>query len=159
MSSIERPQEWAQKHFGEVEMGDVRRVERVVTIAQAMARDPGASIPQMFEDPYAVKAAYQLFSRPEATPDRLQAGHRALVQQRLTQAGTYLLLEDTSELSWGHGQPRQGLGPLGSNSEYYQGLHLHSVLAVQWLTPQEPPQAHPQDPDKGRPCRGDPGVV
>ena len=152
MSRLEKPQEWAQKHFGDVEMGDVRRVDRVVAIAQAMAREPGASIPQMFEEPYAVKAAYQLFSRPEATPDRLQAAHRALVQERLRQAGTYLLLEDTSELSWGHCQPRQGLGPLGSNSEYYQGVHLHSVLAVQWPAAPAPAAPAPAAPAPAAPA-------
>lgn len=100
-------------------MADVRRVARVVTIAEAMATHPGHSIPQMFEHPYEVKAAYHLFNLEEATPDRLQAGHRALVWQRLSQAGTYLLLEDTSELAWHNCAPREGLGPLGANSERY----------------------------------------
>jgi hypothetical protein len=145
MGSLETPQSWAQRHFSAIEMGDVRRVARVVTIAEAMARTPGATIPQMFEEPYAVKAAYQLFSHQEATPDRLQAGHRALVQQQLAQAGTYLLLEDTSELSWHDCQPRAGLGPLGSNSPHYQGVHLHSVLAVQW-----PASLPPLSQDKQR---------
>jgi hypothetical protein len=59
------------------------------------------------------------------------------VWQRLSQAGTYLLLEDTSELAWNNCAPREGLGPLDANSDRYQGLHLqglhlHSVLAVQW---------------------------
>ncbi len=57
MSRFEKPQEWAQAHFGGIQMGDVRRVDRVVAIAKGMAREPGASIPQMFEEPYAVKAA------------------------------------------------------------------------------------------------------
>lgn len=113
-------------------MADVRRVTRAVTIAEAMAKHPGHSIPQLFEQPYEVKAAYHLFNLEEATPDCLQAGHRTLVRQRLSQAGTYLLLEDTSELAWHNCAPHQGLGPLCANSDRYQGLHLHSVLAVQW---------------------------
>jgi hypothetical protein len=104
----------------------------VATIAEAMATHPGHSIPQLFEHPYEVKAAYHLFNLEEATPDRLQAKHRTLVRQRLSQAGTYLLLEDTSELAWHNCAPREGLGPLGANSDRYQGLHLNSILAVQW---------------------------
>jgi len=119
-------------------MADVRRVARAVTVAEAMAKHPGHSIPQLFEQPYEVKAAYHLFNLEEATPDCLQAGHRTLVGQRLSQAGTYLLLEDTSELAWHNCAPREGLGPLGANSPYYQGLHLHSVLAVQWMAPSRP---------------------
>jgi Transposase DNA-binding/Transposase Tn5 dimerisation domain len=144
VDSLEAPQTWAKRHFGGVEMGDVRRVARVVTIAEAMAAHPGHSIPQMFEHPYEVKAAYHLFNLEEATPDRLQAGHRSLVWQRLSQAGTYLLLEDTSELAWHNCAPREGLGPLGANSDRYQGLHLHSVLAVQW-------SALPMSQDSRRP--------
>lgn len=152
MSCVEKPDEWAQQHFRGIEMGDVRRVERVIAIAQAMAQEPGATIPQMFEEPYAVKAAYQLFSRPEATPDRLQASHWALVQQHLSQAGTYLLLEDTSELAWHDCQPREGLGPLGSNSKHYQGLHLHSVLALQWPASNLLQAVPTGATDKGRPA-------
>ncbi len=132
MHALETPQTWAKTHFGRVEMSDVRRVARVVTIAEAMATHPGHSMPQMFENPYEVKAAYHFFNLEEATPDRLQAGHRSLVKQRLCQAGTYLLLEDTSELAWQNCAPREGLGPLGANCDRYQGVHLHSVLAVRW---------------------------
>ena len=132
MHALEAPKAWAKTHFGQVEMSDVRRVARVVTIVEAMATHPGHSIPQMFENPYAIKAAYHLFNLEEATPDRLQAGHRTLVKQRLCEAGTYLLLEDTSELAWQNCAPREGLGPLGANCDRYQGVHLHSVLAVRW---------------------------
>ena len=133
MHALETPQAWATTHFGQIEMSDVRRVARVVTIAEAMATHPGHSIPQMFGNTYQVKAAYHLFNLKEATPDRLQSGHRALVKQRLDQAGTYLLLEDTSELAWQNCAPREGLGPLGANRDRYQGIHLHSVLAVRWV--------------------------
>ncbi len=57
MHALETPQTWAKTHFGRVEMSDVRRVARVVTIAEAMATHPAHSMPQMFENPYEVKAA------------------------------------------------------------------------------------------------------
>jgi hypothetical protein len=145
VDSLEAPRTWAKRHFGSIEMADVRRVARVVTIAEAMATHPGHSIPQMFDHPYEVKAAYHFFNLEEATPERLQAGHRALVRQRLSQAGTYLLLEDTSEVAWHNCRPRAGLGPLGANSDRYQGVHLHSALAVQWM-------ASPLPQDKQRPA-------
>ncbi len=62
MDSLESPQTWAKRHFGGIEMADVRRVARAVTVAEAMAKHPGHSIPQMFEQPYEVKAAYHLFN-------------------------------------------------------------------------------------------------
>jgi hypothetical protein len=113
-------------------MSDVRRSDRVVTIAEAMAASPGGTIPQMFATTYDVKAAYNLFNHREATPDTLQAGHRDLVRQQMQDPGVYLLIEDTTDLCWSGKKPIAGLGPVGKGSEGLQGFHLHSVLSVRW---------------------------
>lgn len=126
---------WAERHFAEAELSDVRRVDRVRMIAEAMAADPGKSLPQLFVRPYDVKAAYQLFKQEEATPDNLQAGHREWVLAEMTQTGTYLLIEDTTSLSFCSRQPIVGLGPVGNSKDGQdgrQGFHLHSVLSVRW---------------------------
>ena len=39
------PQEWAEQTFGGVQLGHVARRRRAVTIAAAMAREPGGSFP------------------------------------------------------------------------------------------------------------------
>ena len=65
---------WAESNFGRAELDDIRRVERAVYVAQAMAMSPGKSINQLFHDRYDMKAAYNLFKREDATPDNLQAG-------------------------------------------------------------------------------------
>ena len=49
MHALETPRTWAKMHFGDIEMSDVRRIARVVSIAEAIATYPGHSIPQMFE--------------------------------------------------------------------------------------------------------------
>jgi len=133
------PKAWAEKHFGEVELGDLRRDQRAVEIAAAMAANPDKSIPQIFLRPYDVKAAYGLFKRAEATPDNLQAAHRELVIEEMKKPGRYLLLEDTSEMTWPGQAPIEGLGPIGTGAEGLQGFHLHSTLAVRWRM--EPPEA------------------
>lgn len=124
--------DWAQRHFGGANMSDVRRVHRLVKVGQAMAENPGATIPELCETPYDVKAAYLLFKHPEATPENLQAGHRKLVRARLRGEGVWLLIEDTSELSWVTKRPIPGLGPVGSSAKNVLGFLLHSVLAVRW---------------------------
>lgn len=120
-----------------------------------MAAKPGHSLPQMFKRRYDLKAAYNLFQRPEATPDHLQATHRELVNQQLHQSGTYLLLEDTTDVSWVKplqpgGKPRArgraGLGRLGPQRSGQHGFRLHSVLAVRW------PQAQTANPSASRPA-------
>jgi transposase-like protein/transposase Tn5 family protein len=129
------PHRWAERHFSGAALSDVRRVDRVETIAEAMAARPGKSLPQLFARPYDIKAAYHLFKLAEAAPENLQVGHRQWVLESLEQPGTYLLLEDTSELSWAGHEPIEGLGPVGASKDGQQGFLLHSVLAVGWHRP------------------------
>ena len=125
------PRGWSALHFAGAKMNDRRRTRRVETIAEAMATRPGAPIPQLFNMAYDVQAAYDLFDRPEATPDAIQAGHRRLVRARLRSPGYYLLIEDTSFLSFSHrGLQVPGLGPIGGSEDGQQGFLLHSVFAL-----------------------------
>jgi hypothetical protein len=149
----EEPHRWAEEHFMGAEMSDVRRTNRVVTIAEAMAARPGGSLPELFAHPYDVKAAYNLFKHPDSTPDQLQAGHREGVREQLQSPGVYLLWEDTTELSWSGNRPVKGLGPMGNGAAGLQGFQLHSGLAVRWSSPAA---AHPQS---RRPCGRGGGAV
>jgi len=126
------PRAWAEEHFGDTPFSDIRRVERVVRIAEAMAVNPGASIPRLFAHSYDTKAAYTFFGQAEAEPDTIQAAHRALVLEQMEAPGTYLLIEDTTELDWTGRAPVEGLGPVGNSNTKTQGVILHSVLGVRW---------------------------
>jgi len=128
----EAPPAWAEKHFGEVDLGDPRRNQRTVTIATAMAIDPAKSIPQIFINRSDVKAAYTFFRHSEATPDNLQEAHHEVVVEQMHKPGRYLLLEDTTEMIWSGHRPIPGLGQVGGGASGLQGFHLHSVLAVRW---------------------------
>ena len=127
-------QQWAHTHFEGVSLGDVRRSRRVCTLAAGWAREPGASIPRLSQgQAYAGKAAYQLLGHAQATPDALQAPHRHVVGQQLQAPGTYLLVEDTTELSWPEAAERRaGLGPVGPGKARSQGVLLHSLVAAAW---------------------------
>ncbi len=134
------PQLWAQTHFGGTVLGDARRSRRVVTLAAGWARQPGASIPQLgVGQAGASKAAYRLLGSATATPEALQGPHQAVVGQALQAPGTYLLVEDTTELSWPETEERRpGLGPVGPGKATSQGVLLHSLVAAAWPA---------QDPD------------
>src|SRR5262245_20994932 len=111
------PREWAVEHFGGAELSDARRVDRAMTIAEAMAASPGASLPQMFAHPYDLKATYTFFRHPEATPDNLQAGHRERVLCEMEKPGRYLMIADTSEVLCTETGEIIGLGPVGRSEE------------------------------------------
>lgn len=132
------PQEWAEKNFGDLDLGHVKRNERAISIASSFAANPGKSIPRAIGNWYQIQATYKFFANPEVTPDELQARHRELTMERLTQQGLYLLIEDTTEPSWSGKKWRPGLGSVGDGKSTKQGFRLHTSLAVQW--PASPPE-------------------
>jgi hypothetical protein len=140
------PQAWAELNFGDLNLGHAKRNQRAITIAVAFAANPGKSIPQLFSSWYETQAAYTFFGNSEVTPDELQATHRDLVMERLNQVGVYLLLEDTSELSWSGKELRLGLGPVGDHKSTNQGYRLHTTLAVSWPASIKPDQKGPRPP-------------
>lgn len=137
------PALWTNIHFAAPALNHPRRVRRLQTIALAMAASPGLSLPQLFPQWYGLKAAYQLFDHPEATPDAFQVSHRQQTRHALGQPGEYLLIEDTSVVSYSGRLPIEGLGAVGHSSEGQTGFALHSVLAVRW------PDAAPALEDAG----------
>lgn len=139
------PDAWARVHVGDLDLGDVRRDQRAVTIARAMAAQPSGSLPQLFPRWSELKAAYTFFAQPSSAPDELQATHRALVRDTLQTPGVYLLPEDTTEVAWPTRDGIRGLGPVGSSKDRQIGFLLHSVLALRWptLNPLSPPSARP----------------
>jgi len=124
-------------------LGDVRRTRRLVQVAASWAHQPGASIPRLSQgQPGASKAAYRLLDQPQATPEAFQQPHRQLVSQHLHAPGTYLLLEDTTELSWPEAAARRpGLGPVGPGKPRSQGVLLHSLVAAAWPATDPTPAA------------------
>ena len=132
------PQAWAEEHLGDLDLGHAKRNQRAMTIAAGFAATPGKSIPQTFGNWYAIKAAYQFFADPSVTPDELQARHCELTMAQLHQPGTYLLIEDTTEPSWGGPTKRLGLGRSGAQKSQRQGFQVHTTLAVCWPTTAAP---------------------
>ena len=125
-------QQWAWQHFGNTGLNDGRLKRRAIQLAAGMAENPGASLSAQHPQGKEIKGAYRFFSNPRVGPDELQTHHQAMVKQEMGSAGTYLLIEDTSEFSWSGKQPIEGLGPVGSGKQGAQGFHLHSVLVTKW---------------------------
>lgn len=102
-----------------------------MAFAEALAGQPGKSIPELFTRKYEINATYDLLDEREVVPDAIQARHRQLVMAELRTPGRYLLLEDTTFPSYSHRkQPIPGLGPIGDSESGQQGFLLHSILAV-----------------------------
>jgi len=118
---------WAEKQFGDCDLGDERRSRRAVRVAWQVAADPDASTPVQMEKWSDLKAAYRLFDCEEVTFDNLARPHWQQTCSR--SAGVWLVLGDTTEINFGRFCQAEGLGPVGKNDG--RGFLLHSGLMVE----------------------------
>jgi Transposase DNA-binding/Transposase Tn5 dimerisation domain len=126
------PFEWAKQNFSNLTTTDIRLNKRIIKIAEAMAKKPGTTLPGLFGTWKDTKAIYRLLNHDSITPAVIQDEHKEICKRRISEKGTYLLIEDTSEFSWSGHQPIEGLGPIGSGKEGMQGFLLQSVLAARY---------------------------
>ena len=118
--------EWAQLNFGTCELGDKRRTNRLVKVAEEFAGNPSASLPSQIERWSDLKAAYRLFDRHEVSFEAIAKPHWELTRQRAT--GRVVIIGDTTELDFGRFRDIEGVGPTGNGTG--QGFLLHNALMV-----------------------------
>jgi Transposase DNA-binding/Transposase Tn5 dimerisation domain len=116
--------QWVERQFGNCDLGDRRRTERLLTIATNMIASPEASLPQQNVDWSDLKAAYRFFATPAVTFDAVAEQHWQ--QTRLTKPGRYLLISDTTDIDHTSHVAIRGLGILGDGVG--RGVQLHSCL-------------------------------
>jgi hypothetical protein len=117
--------EWAEQQFGTCELGDQRRTKRMVKFAAQAAAKPDASTPQQTERWADCKAAYRMFDRKDVTFDAVIAPHCAAT--RAVGPGTWLVINDTTEINFGYDRDLPGVGRVGSIAEG-RGFYLHTAM-------------------------------
>jgi hypothetical protein len=117
---------WAEQQFGSCDLGDRRRTKRAVTMAAQFAANPSGSTPEQTENWADCKAAYRLFDSDGVTFAGLATPHWQ--QTRARASGHYLLLGDTTIVSFDGDRQIAGMGLVSSGSN--QGYLLHSSLSV-----------------------------
>lgn len=116
---------WAAEQFGDCNLGDRRRTARAVKIASQFAANPSGSTPEQTERWADCKAAYRLFDTEEATFSALATPHWQHTKARTS--GHYLLLGDTTLITFDDSRQIEGMGILTNGG---QGYLLHSALMV-----------------------------
>lgn len=118
--------QWAEQQFGDCELGDRRRTKRLTKLAAQAAQMPDASTPKQTEGWADCKAAYRLFSQEDVTFDAVIAPHCAM--SRAVAPGTWLVLNDTTEINFGYDRVLEGVGRVGSLQS--RGFYLHTAMIV-----------------------------
>ena len=117
------------REFANADLGDVRRTRRLQAVARAAERAPDAGFPQMVASDAELEGLYRLLSNEDVTPEEVLAPHIDATFARATEAGTCVVIHDTTEFEFGGHAHREGLGMLaGSGAQ--QGFFAHVAFAV-----------------------------
>ena len=117
---------WAEEQFGQCDLKDERRTQRLVDIAANTLTHPSGSLPEQTADAADLKAAYRLFGCEDVAFEDIVGPHWA--QTRRRPPGVYLVLNDTTEVDFGIRRKLRGMGPTGNGGGW--GFLLHSALLV-----------------------------
>ena len=117
---------WAEEQFGQCDLKDERRTQRLVQVAASALSHPSGSLPEQTSDAADLKAAYRLFGCEDVTFEEIAGPHWA--QTRRRPPGVYLVLNDTTEVDFGIRRKLRGMGPTGNGGGW--GFLLHSALVV-----------------------------
>lgn len=131
-------QSLGQSFFEALELGDVRRSNRLAALFDLMCKHPGGTLPNKFSDPADLEAFYNLMNCSLVTHHRVMSGHTAVTRQQMEAASeggnVLLILHDATELDYTSLLSlRPNLGQIGQGTNF--GYICHNSLVVQ-ATPQ-----------------------
>lgn len=93
------------EEFEGADLGDARRTDRLLRIADAIVRQPDKSFPQMAAGEAELEALYRLLNNPTVSFDRVLLPHRRRTAERAKQAGEVVVVHDTTDFELAHADP------------------------------------------------------
>ena len=120
---------WIEEEFEGVELGESRRVARLMKIAQDFEGCIEGSILEASQNWGNAKGAYRFFGS-EIDPKKIMAGHLEKTIERIGQKKIVLALQDTTTLNFTSHRATTGLGQIGPNNAENKGFFCHCTLAV-----------------------------
>ena len=127
---------WVQEEFGQVELGDRRRTDRLVRIVSTKAAHPTPSfLPAAGGDLAKVKGYYRFVDHEDEealSMETILRGHRDQTLRRMASESRVLAIHDETDLEYAGLRECEGLGTIGKNQTgtATRGLCLHSTLVV-----------------------------
>ena len=107
---------WAAEEFKNIDLGDRRLDKRTVLLAERMAANPMASIPQACGGWAETQAAYRFLAQDDVEWEAILAPHWQSSEERMRAHRVVLCLQDTTELDF-NGQRIAGLEPLSYEAQ------------------------------------------
>lgn len=122
---------WAEEIFGDCELGDARRTNRLISLASSCAKDVDASILGSCNGNEAqIEGAYRFLRNEFIDPEEIRNGGYQSTVRLAAKESTLLAIEDTTTLSYSHQASRELGYTSNSNSAKTKGFQVHSVLML-----------------------------
>jgi transposase-like protein/transposase Tn5 family protein len=135
------------KDFPHLNLGDIRRDERFVTIVNNISSQPGASIPKQNKSWYDTKATYEFFKNENVSIEELKKTMMMYGAKKVTDEMQVLIAHDISNISYndlraenlGYLDNKEGRGILcySSIAVTTEGLPLSLLYQHTWTRPLE----------------------
>jgi hypothetical protein len=117
-------EQWVKEQFGDCQLGNALRTQRLQKVAAQMLRRPEESLPEQNPEWADLKGAYRFFACKDVTFQAICGPHWDLTRQ--SPPGRYLLISDTTDIDHSSHAATEDLGPLGNG--HGRGFQLHSCL-------------------------------
>jgi hypothetical protein len=121
--------DWAEQELGVSELGDKRKLKRLLTIARDFYARPQANIPQACNSRAKTKAAYRFFEDKSNTMDKILNSHYEATLSRTNKQKVVLAVQDTTTLNYSTHPATADLGLIASKQEGIIGLIVHDTMA------------------------------
>jgi hypothetical protein len=115
------------KDFPGLELGDIRRNERLVTLINQVTDQPGTSIPQHNDSWSETKATYEWFKNEQVSIDKLEKAIQHYGAAQLAAQPSILVIHDISNISY-NDLKATGLGYL--DNKQGRGVMCYTCLAA-----------------------------
>lgn len=115
------------KDFPDLELGDIRREKRFVSIINNLNAKPGGSIPELNRNWYDVKANYSFFGNEGVKIDLLKKCIAGFCRNQIGESSKMLFAHDVTNVSYNKLQA-EGLGYLDNKEG--RGIMCYSSIAI-----------------------------
>lgn len=126
---IKNTQEWANFIFGNSELGDKRRTNRLVNMASGLADNVGKSVVKSSVDSASIEGNYRLIRNKHISADPIAESGFAATVSLANNYEEILALEDTTSLSYNRENMPDKFGHTNNNPKAKKrGFSVHSIL-------------------------------
>jgi hypothetical protein len=109
-------------------LGDQRLTKRLGKIVEQLGAKPNMSVPAATHGRAEMEAAYRFFDNDKVSPEKILQPHIEATRERISQAETVLLVQDTTDLDLTRpNQQVKGAGPMEYDTR--RGAFFHPLLA------------------------------